>query len=129
LSRASILYDRDCGFCRGSCALVLTVDRRRRLSPVAIQEPEGQRLLGHMPAEQRLDSWHLVTASDVQSAGAAFGPLLRVLGASAPARALERFPDAAERGYRFVADRRTPIGRRIPAAVKRWADRVIESRR
>ena len=129
MTRASILYDRDCGFCRLSCALVLALDRLRRLRPVAIQGPEGQRLLGQMPEERRLDSWHLVTANgQVHSAGAAFPPLLRLLGAAPLAAVLEQFPAAAERGYRFVADRRSPLGRRIPQAVKRRADRLIARR-
>jgi predicted DCC family thiol-disulfide oxidoreductase YuxK len=140
LSRTPILYDRDCGFCRVSCALVLALDRRRRLRPVAIQSEEGERLLAGMPEERRLDSWHLVTGAAevasggeaeggaVRSAGAAFPPLLRLLGAGPLATLLERFPRVAERGYRFVADRRSPLGRRIPAVVKRSADRTVERR-
>jgi predicted DCC family thiol-disulfide oxidoreductase YuxK len=131
VTRVPILYDADCGFCRVSAALVLAWDRRRRLRPVAIQEPEGQRLLGDVPAERRLDSWHLVDpAGKVRSAGGAFAPLFRLLPGGAPLAALaERFPRGAERSYFFVADRRSPIGQRIPAAVKRWADRAIASRR
>jgi predicted DCC family thiol-disulfide oxidoreductase YuxK len=130
LTGTPILYDRDCGFCRVSCALVLRLDRRRRLRPVAIQDPEGQRLLAPVPEERRLDSWHLAAGDGtVHSAGAAFPPLLRLLGAGPVARLLERFPQATERGYRFVAGRRTPLGRRIPERVKRRADRLIDRRR
>jgi predicted DCC family thiol-disulfide oxidoreductase YuxK len=130
LTGTSILYDRDCGFCRVSCALVLALDRHRRLRPTAIQDPEGQRLLAPVPEERRLDSWHLVTCDGAaHSAGAAFVPLLRLLGAGPVARLLERFPAATERGYRFVAGRRTPLGRRIPAGLKRRADRLIDRRR
>ena len=129
MSRTPILYDEDCGFCRVSCALVLGLDRRRRLRPVAIQSEEGDRLLAGMPEERRLDSWHLVTAAGaVHSAGAAFPPLLRLLGAGPPAALSDRFPAATERGYRFVAGRRSPLGRRIPGRVKSRADRMIERR-
>lgn len=128
--RHAILYDRDCGFCRVSCALVLALDHRRRLRPVAIQDPEGRRLLAPVPEERRLDSWHLVTGDGaVHSAGAAFVPLMSLLGAGPLTRLLERFPSVTERGYRFVAGRRTPLGRRIPAGLKRRADRLIDSRR
>jgi predicted DCC family thiol-disulfide oxidoreductase YuxK len=129
LTRTSILYDRDCGFCRVSCAAVLAIDRRRRLRPVAIQDPEGRRLLASMPEERRLDSWHLATGDGaVHSAGAAFPPLLRLLGAAPLARLLERYPSATERGYRFVAENRTPLGRRLPGGLKRRADRLIDRR-
>jgi predicted DCC family thiol-disulfide oxidoreductase YuxK len=93
-------------------AVVLRWDRHGRLRPV--------------PGED-LDSWQLVLPDGtVRSAGAAFSPLFRLLPAGEPlARLADRFPAAAERGYRFVADRRSVVGRLIPASVKRWADRVI----
>jgi predicted DCC family thiol-disulfide oxidoreductase YuxK len=129
VSRTPILYDDDCGFCRVSCAAVLVLDRRRRLRPVAIQSGEGERLLADMPPEQRLDSWHLVTGDQqVHSAGAAFAPLLRLLGAGAVAAALARFPAGTERAYRFVANRRSPLGRRLPSGLKERADRLIARR-
>lgn len=108
----AILYDPDCGFCRVCVAVVLSWDRHRRLRPV--------------PGED-LDSWQLILPDgEVVSAGAAFSPLLRLLPAGAPlARLTDRFPRVAERGYRFVADRRTAFGKLLPASAKRWADRVI----
>jgi predicted DCC family thiol-disulfide oxidoreductase YuxK len=76
---------------------------------------------------QDLDSWQLVFPDGtVRGAGAAFSPLFRMLPGGGPfARLTDRFPGAAERGYRWVADRRSTFGRAVPAAVKRWADRVI----
>jgi predicted DCC family thiol-disulfide oxidoreductase YuxK len=108
----AILYDPDCGFCRVCVAVVLSWDRHRRLRSV--------------PGED-LDSWQLILPDgEVVSAGAAFSPLLRLLPAGTPlARLTDRFPRAAERGYRFVADRRTAFGKPLPASAKRWADRVI----
>jgi predicted DCC family thiol-disulfide oxidoreductase YuxK len=130
LNRLPILYDADCGFCRASLALVLAWDRRRRLRPVALQSPEAERLLAGMPEERRMDSWHLVTPEhEVHSAGAAFPGLLRLLPGGRPlAPLLERFPGATERTYRFVADRRSPLGRRLPERLKRRADRLIDRR-
>ena len=101
MSRAVLLYDRDCGLCRAATGLVLAWDRRRALRPVAIQDPEAESLLSGTAPERRLDSWHLVpdshdrpdvrpcTPSDgrepesgfhrVFSAGSALAPLLRLL--------------------------------------------------
>jgi hypothetical protein len=114
-------------------ALVLKWDRDGRLVPV--------------PADN-LDSWHLIEPrwsgivaknatnpdhregrATVWSAGAAFSPLFRLLPGGAPlARLADRFPDAADRGYRWVADRRSALGKPIPGRVQRWADRVIAAR-
>ena len=143
-----ILYDPDCGFCRVCVAVVLSWDRQGRLRPVPLGSEEADVLLAGMPEDEQMASWHLVDATwwvsvaenaththhpetGVWSAGAAFSPLFRLLPAGAPfARLAERFPGAAERGYRWVADHRTAFGRLLPASRKRWADRVIsESRR
>jgi predicted DCC family thiol-disulfide oxidoreductase YuxK len=93
-------------------AVVLKWDRKGRLRPV--------------PGEG-LDSWQLIRPDGtVVSAGAAFSPLFRLLPGGTPlARAVERFPVAAERGYRWVADHRSAFGKALPGAAKRWADRVI----
>jgi predicted DCC family thiol-disulfide oxidoreductase YuxK len=108
----AIVYDPDCGFCRVCVAVFLRWDGGRRLRPVPGQD---------------LESWQLVLLDGtVVSAGAAFSPLLRLLPGGAPlARLTDRFPRAADAAYRFVADHRTAFGRPLPAATKRWADRVI----
>ncbi len=146
-----ILYDPDCGFCQVCVAVVLRWDRHGRLRPVALGTEEGDALLAGMPADRQMASWHLVDsgwcgnvaenaththhlpegAGTVWSAGAAFSPLFRLLPGGAPlARLADRFPRAAECGYRWVAERRTMFGKALPAAANRWADRVIsESRR
>ena len=110
----TILYDPDCGFCRVCVAVILRWDRDGRLRPA--------------PGEE-LDSWHLILPDGTDmSAGAAFSPLFRLLPGGAPlARLTDRFPGAAERAYRFVADHRTVFGKALPAAARRWADRVISA--
>ena len=130
VSDTAILYDADCGFCRVSVALVLSVDTRRRLRPVALQDPEADRLLAEVPVRRRLDSWHLVLpGGEVRSAGAALAPLLELLPGGGPAARLSaRLPDAAERGYRWVAERRSAFGSSLPGAAKEWADDVINRR-
>jgi predicted DCC family thiol-disulfide oxidoreductase YuxK len=138
-----ILYDPDCGFCRVCVALVLSWDREGRLRPVALGTEESTTMLAGMPEAEQMASWHLVEPGwqrngaesatildhpEVWSGGAAFSPLFRLLPAGAPlARVTDRFPGASDRAYRWVADHRSAFGRLLPAAVKRWADRVISS--
>ena len=109
----TVLYDRDCGFCRWSLDKILAWDRRRRLRPVAIQSDEGERLLAGLDRAQRLDSWHLVTPDGgVLSAGAAAEPLARLLPGARPLAFLcKRFPRMTERAYRWVADHRDRLAR------------------
>jgi predicted DCC family thiol-disulfide oxidoreductase YuxK len=126
----TILYDRDCGFCRWSLAKLLGWDRHRRLRPVALQDPAADRLLAGMSEEERMASWHLVEpGGTVHSGGAAFAPLLRMLPGGVPlAGVAERMPGLMEGGYRFVAGHRSAIGPRITDGAKRRADRRIAAR-
>jgi predicted DCC family thiol-disulfide oxidoreductase YuxK len=126
----TILYDRDCGFCRFSLGLILRWDTGGRLRPVALQEEEADRLLAGMPQDKRESSWHLVERDGrVRSAGAAFPPLLRLLPRGRRLAAVfDRFPQATERGYRWVADHRGLFGPLVPERAKRDADRRIAER-
>lgn len=106
--QAVLLYDADCGFCRWSLRKVLAWDRRGRLRPVALQEPEAGRLLPGLHQEQRMASWHLVgPGGRVHSGGDAAAPLLRLLPGGRPLAALAAaFPGLTRRAYRWVADNR-----------------------
>jgi predicted DCC family thiol-disulfide oxidoreductase YuxK len=130
VSRAALLYDRDCGFCRWSTALVLRLDRGHTLEPVAIQSSRGERLLAGLSVAERLDSAHLVTpAGERRSGGAIAAPILGGLpGGRRLAAIAERFPRATERGYRCVAANRSRLSRLVPAAAKRRADALIAAR-
>jgi predicted DCC family thiol-disulfide oxidoreductase YuxK len=131
VARPLLLYDDDCGFCRVCVALVLTWDRRGALRPVALQSEEAARLLGGMPEQERMASWHLAgREGGVSSAGGAFPPLLRELPGGAGLAALaERFPGTVERGYALVARHRSALGRALPDSARRWADVTVERRR
>jgi predicted DCC family thiol-disulfide oxidoreductase YuxK len=128
--RHVVLYDRDCGFCRWALANILRWDRRRLLRPVALQDPEADRLLSGMPEAERMASWHLVDPrGEVRSGGPAAAPLFRLLPGGPPlAAAAGRFPGAAEHGYRWVADHRSWFGRPLSDGAKKRADEVIEER-
>ena len=127
MARSLILYDDACGLCKWLLALLLRWDRRARLQPVALQAAEADELLADMTEERRMASWHLIApGGERYSAGAALPPLLRQLpGGRRPAAVFARFPRATDRGYRWVADHRTLLGKLVPARAKlRAASRV-----
>jgi predicted DCC family thiol-disulfide oxidoreductase YuxK len=130
--RATVLYDDDCGFCKRLLSKFLAWDRDRRLRPVALQDPEADRLLEGMPEAERMASWHLVSPDgSVRSGGAAVAPLLRMLpGGPAPARAVEWIPGTTDRAYRWVARNRSALSRSIPGRerAKPRAERRIAER-
>jgi predicted DCC family thiol-disulfide oxidoreductase YuxK len=128
--RHLVLYDRDCGFCRWSLAWFLRWDRRRALVPVALQDPLAAELLADLDEVERMASWHLITpAGERISAGSAIAPMLRLLpGGGPPAALLARLPRLAERGYRWVADHRSALGRPVSAAARARADEEIARR-
>jgi predicted DCC family thiol-disulfide oxidoreductase YuxK len=130
MAKATVLYDRDCGFCRWSLGKVLAWDRRGRVRPVPIESDEGDRLLDGVPAADRMSSWHLVGEDGtVRSAGAAFPGLFRQLPGGAPlARLTSRAPRATDRAYRWVAGNRSRWGKLVTDGAKRRADRRIADR-
>jgi predicted DCC family thiol-disulfide oxidoreductase YuxK len=127
MTRPRLFYDHDCGFCRWTLAWVLRWDRRRRLRPVPIESPEGDRELGDL-GEGRLESWHLVRDGRRWSGGRAFAPLLEELPGGrllAPlARRLEWLLVAA---YTLVAQRRSSLSKLVPVSSKRKADALIDA--
>jgi predicted DCC family thiol-disulfide oxidoreductase YuxK len=112
---ATVLYDRDCGFCRWSMARILAWDRRDALSPVALQDPEADRLLPVLDHETRMASWHLVGPDGrVHSGGAAAALLLRLLPGGRPLASLAAaMPKTTDRLYRFVVGHRNQLGRML----------------
>lgn len=130
MASTPILYDGACGFCRWMLSGVLRWDVHDRLRPVALQAPEADRLLGDMPEERRMASWHLVLPDgSVASGGAAFAPVFARLPGGRPLSALAAaLPGPMDVGYRFVAGRRDRLGPLIPAALKAAATRRIAER-
>ena len=115
--------------CRTLLGVVLAWDSSARLRPVPLQSPEAAALLGEMPAEQRMRSWHLQGPDGLRSAGAAFPDLFALLPGGAPLAALaRRAPGPAERAYRLVADNRSALSRIVPGALRDRADRLIAAR-
>src|SRR5437588_2900429 len=119
----TVLYDRDCGFCRWSLAQLLALDPAGRLRPVPLGTEEANTLLAELTEDERAASWHLVSPDGTRwSAGSAAPPLLRLLrGGRLPAALLDRAPKLTERAYRWVADHRSGFSRTIPQGAKRRA--------
>jgi predicted DCC family thiol-disulfide oxidoreductase YuxK len=115
MTKAVLLYDSDCGFCRWSVDKVLAWDRRQRLRALPVQDPEADRVLDGMDEAAKLASWHLVTPEGrVYSAGAAAPQLLLLLPGGRPlARLLALSPRLTERTYRLVARNRDRFGRLV----------------
>jgi predicted DCC family thiol-disulfide oxidoreductase YuxK len=125
-----LIYDDDCGFCRWSVARTLAWDRRRRLRPVGLSTPEAAGLLAGMSQEEREGSYHVVDVDGtVRSAGAGAPVVLAQLPGGRPLATLARArPALAERVYRAIAGRRTPLGRLVTAGAAARARRRIAER-
>jgi predicted DCC family thiol-disulfide oxidoreductase YuxK len=122
-----VFYDEDCGFCRWTMAWALVHDERRALTAEPIQSATGARLLADLSPDERLRSAHVVHDDGRRtSGGAAVLDVLRALPSTRRLGALPAGP--TERVYRLVADHRHHVGRLVPAAAKRRADRVLARR-
>lgn len=118
-ARLTLLYDADCGFCaRSASFIVARLAPPGAIEPQPIGSPRGDELLGHLSAERRGGSWHLVAADGRRwSAGAAFVPLLQELPRLrwlAPVVAALPEP-VVEAGYRLVARHRATLSRLVGA--------------
>jgi predicted DCC family thiol-disulfide oxidoreductase YuxK len=113
ISRTTLLYDDDCGFCRWSADRIRKWDRAGALTFASIQGPNGHELLRRVPPELRLASMHVVSADErVWSGGEAVHKLLRVLpGGTLPSAFAGAFPVTTDRIYRLAARNRTTFGR------------------
>ena len=122
-----VFYDEDCGYCRWSVAKLLRFDRDRRLRLIAIQSPEGERLLVAIPPELRLASAHLIDSDGrLYSGGEAAAPIaaaLPSLARSAPL--LRRLARPVNAGYNLVAVNREKFGRLVGSSSRERADRSI----
>ena len=109
----------DCGICRFLVARILELDRARRFRPLALQDPRAAELLPGVGERERLESFHVVEPDGtVHSAGDGLARLVPPL---------RRFPRAASRLYWLVAGNRRTLGRLIPDAARRHAQRRIDA--
>jgi predicted DCC family thiol-disulfide oxidoreductase YuxK len=125
-----VLYDGDCGFCKVMLAVLLRWDRAHRLRAAPIQSAQGGQLLGDMPSQDRLKSWHLIDEGGaLHSGGAAIPLVLSALPRAGPlAHVASRIPRATSRTYGWVAAHRVLLGRLLGTRSRAWAARVIAER-
>jgi predicted DCC family thiol-disulfide oxidoreductase YuxK len=126
-----ILYDGACNFCKVCVALLLLWDRSNLLTPIAIQDAEGQAALSSIPTEDRLSSAHVVTSDRQVLSGADGAPtMLRRLPGGGPLAALFTVGmPVARLGYRLLTLIRPILGSILPARSCNWATEVIHERR
>ena len=112
-SRATVVYDDDCGYCRWSAERLRTWDRHRALRFMTLRSAEADGLLAPVPIDRRPLSWHLVTDDGrVWSAGAAVPQVLGLLpGGGVLAAVAASMPGVTDAAYAAVARRRSTLGR------------------
>ena len=118
MTQAVLVYDGECGFCRWAVDKLMAWDRNERVRPLAIQDPEADRILASVDPGARATSWHLAAPDGrVYSAGAVAAPLFRLLPAGKPfALVFSQFPQATEFAYQTIARNRDRVGRAVGAA-------------
>ncbi len=126
----TLLYDRDCGFCRTVLGFILMRDHERRIRPVALQDALAADLLPGMSEEDRLASFHLVAEGGrILSGGRALTALIADLpGCGAVAAALARAQPLVDAAYDVVAANRSRVGPLVPRSLVRRADATIRRR-
>ena len=122
-----VFYDEECGYCRWSVAQLLRFDRDQRLRLIAIQSPEGERLLADVAPELRLESAHLIDGEGkLFSGGDAAAPIAAALPRLAPtAPLLRRLSRPVNASYNLIAANREQFGRLVGSSARERADRAI----
>ena len=122
-----VFYDEECGYCRWSVAQLLRFDRDQRLRLIAIQSPEGERLLADVAPELRLASAHLIDGDgQLFSGGDAAAPIAAALPRLAPtAPLLGRLSGPVNASYKLIAANRERIGRLVGVSSRERADLAI----
>jgi len=127
----TLLYDRECPFCRTVVGALLMRDDSASIRPVALQEALAADLLPGMTEEDRFDSFHVVDDDQVVLSGADALPLLfaQLPHGRAPARAMRAAPGLLRALYGAVSANRKRIGPWVPDGWIRRADATIRRRR
>ena len=127
--RAIVLYDGTCNMCKTIATTLLKWDSRRgTLLVTPIQSPAGDRLLGDLPDDVRLSSFHFIDTDGTRySGGIALAPMFDRLPAGHPiAVALRAAPGPVDTAYEFIATNRQQISRYIPERIKAYARRNLD---
>jgi len=119
--KAIVLYDGNCNLCKTISTTLLDWDRGRTLMVTPIQSRAGDRLLGDLPDDIRLSSFHFVDRDGTRhSGGPALAPMFANLPGGHPiARLLRAAPGPVDATYEFIATNRHKISRFVPEPLKR----------
>jgi predicted DCC family thiol-disulfide oxidoreductase YuxK len=116
--RPVLLYDADCKLCRFVARVVARLDRRRSLALLGLDDTSADRLLEHVPDNERGSSLRLVLPDGhmVSAGSAAIGVLERLPSTRPLAQlvAMLHAQPAAEALYAFVARNRDRLGWLVP---------------
>jgi predicted DCC family thiol-disulfide oxidoreductase YuxK len=97
---------------------------------LAIQSPEGERLLAGVPEGERLRSAHAVAPDGrVWSGGDVVSPILAELGRRSAGLAVRPLGLPLRGGYRLVASNRSRLSRLMPDGARDAATKEIEEHR
>ncbi len=126
--KAIVLYDGTCNLCKTISTTLLDWDRGRTLMVAPIQSPAGDRLLGDLPDDVRLSSFHFVDRDGTRySGGPALAPMFANLPGGHPiARLLRAAPGPVDTVYEFIATNRQKISRYVPEPLKRRSRSRLE---
>lgn len=121
MARLTVLFDRDCAFCRWTVRQISFLDRGKKIEFVPLQDasqvpgrPDLAALAVTRPLEQELHV--LLPDGQVRSGGRAMIEVLSVLPGGALFRLWPRVPGlsaAIDLGYRWVAGHRGPLSRAL----------------
>lgn len=110
-----LVYDGECSLCENFKNQVIKWDRRHRVTPVTLQDPQVDRWLPGMSETDRKSSFHLVWSDGrVKSGPRAIPDVVRLWrGGRVIAWSLEHVPGGSrlmERLYEAIATRRSRRG-------------------
>ncbi len=103
---AYLVYDADCRLCTFVKDVAVALDWRRRIRPVALQDPSSSDLLAAVHESERDTSFHFVKGDEATSCGAGLLEVLGVLPMGAGIPKLEadapHLRAASERAYALL---------------------------
>ena len=113
--RPILLYDGSCGFCRRCVALLVRLDRERRVARVDMTSAMAGPLMTTISPERRQQSLHVIRPDGrVLHAGVALRAVLCQVQPEARWRSVGYWPFIGvliDRAYDLVASLRSPLGR------------------
>lgn len=126
---ATLVFDADCGVCRVVVALVLRLDRERRITPVALQSALGTGITEPVSPELRGMSWHVLVDGVLSSDAAVVAAVGDWVRCGRPmAFIARRAPRLSRAVYFTISKRRAWLGKATSRRRVEEATRLIAAR-